>query len=318
MVSSGSVNNDLNSVKSVLSSYSSQISGFDGSWKGTSHDSIISKAEAFVSEYTSAIESGMTAFASACDKYKEYKSYKDALKAAQSNLSQANSLKDSAAQTTYSNQVSEYTEKMNSIKSEIESLLSTASSNKLTATSAAGSVSSNSLFSGSKGRATASPYVNCGTRELTGANLDFVNSIKDKAVEAYNEYGVLPSLTIAQAIQETGWGKSMIGNNIFGIKAGSNWKGKTINCSTGEQNPDGSRYTVDADFRDYDSIDDSIIDHAKLLNTDTYKKVIESKNYKDACIAVRECGYATSLDYSKNLISLVEMYGLDQWDPKDV
>ena len=43
-----------------------------------------------------------------------------------------------------------------------------------------------------------------------------------------------------------------------------------------------------------------------------------SKNYKDACVAVRECGYATSLDYSKNLISLIEMYGLDQWDPKDV
>ena len=318
MVSSGSVNNDLSSVKSVLSSYSSQISGLDGSWKGTSHDSIISKAEAFVSEYTSAIESGMTAFASACDKYEEYKSYKDALKTAQFNLSQANSLNDSAAQTTYSNQVSEYTEKMNCLKGEIESSLATASSSKLTATSTAGSVSSNASFSGSKGRATASAYVNCGTRELTGANLDFVNSIKDGAVEAYNKYGVLPSLTMAQAILETGWGKSKIGNNIFGIKAGSNWTGKTINCQTGEQNPDGSRYTINADFRDYDSIDDSIVDHAKLLNSDRYKRVIESKNYKDACVAVRECGYATSLDYSSNLISLVEMYGLDQWDPKDV
>ena len=111
MVSSGSVNNDLSSVKSVLSSYSSQISGLDGSWKGTSHDSIISKAESFVSEYTSAIESGMSAFASACDKYEEYKSYKEALNVAQSNLSQANSLNDSGAQSTYSNQVSEYTEK---------------------------------------------------------------------------------------------------------------------------------------------------------------------------------------------------------------
>ena len=141
MVSSGSVNSDLSSVKSLLSSYSSQISGLDGSWRGTSHDSIISKAEAFVSEYTSAIDSGMSAFASACDKYEEYKSYKDALKVAQSNLSQANSLNDSGAQSTYSNQVSEYTEKMNSLKSEIESLLSTASSNKLTATSISGGVS---------------------------------------------------------------------------------------------------------------------------------------------------------------------------------
>lgn len=141
MVNSGSVNSDLSSVKSLLSSYSSQISGLDGSWRGTSHDSIISKAEAFVSEYTSAIDSGMSAFASACDKYEEYKSYKDALKVAQSNLSQANSLNDSGAQSTYSNQVSEYTEKMNSLKLEIESLLSTASSNKLTATSISGGVS---------------------------------------------------------------------------------------------------------------------------------------------------------------------------------
>lgn len=141
MVSSGSVNNDLSSVKSVLSSYSSQISGLDGYWKGTSHDSIISKAESFVSEYTSAIDSGMSAFASACDKYQEYKSYKDALNVAQNNLSKANSLNDSGAQSTYSNQVSEYTEKMNSLKSEIESLLSTASSNKLTATSISGGVS---------------------------------------------------------------------------------------------------------------------------------------------------------------------------------
>ena len=144
MVSSGSVNNDLSSVKSVLSSYSSQISGLDGSWKGTSHDSIISKAESFVSEYTSAIDSGMSAFATACDKYEEYKSYKDALNVAQSNLSQANSLNDSGAQSTYSNQVSEYTEKMNSLKSEIESLLSTASSSKLTATSSTNTVSSSS------------------------------------------------------------------------------------------------------------------------------------------------------------------------------
>ena len=318
MVSSGTVSGDLSSISSILSDYSSQISGLDGSWKGTSHDSIISKAESFVSEYTSAIKSGMTAFASACDKYEEYKSYKDALSAAQSNFSQAKQANDSSAQSTYSDQISNYTDKISSLKAEIESELSTASSSKLTATSTAGSISGSGSYSGKSGTAIASAYVNCGTSELTGSNLDFVNSIKDKAVEAYNEYGVLPSLTIAQAILESGWGKSKIGNNIFGIKAGSNWTGKTINCQTGEQNPDGSRYTTNADFRDYDSIDDSIVDHAKLLNTDLYKSVIEAKNYKEACTAVRECGYATSLDYSKNLISLVEMYGLDQWDPKDV
>lgn len=169
-------------------------------------------------------------------------------------------------------------------------------------------------LSGINSTVTGSDYNNPGG--LSGSNLDFVNEIKDGAIDAYNKYGVLPSLTLAQAILETGWGKSRIGNNVFGIKAGSGWEGKTINCKTGEQNPDGSYYSINADFRDYDSVADSIIDHGKLLTNDRYKPVIAASNYKEACTAVRECGYATSLDYSKNLISLVEKYGLDQWDPK--
>lgn len=151
---------------------------------------------------------------------------------------------------------------------------------------------------------------------LSGYRLDFVNSIKDGAVDAYNKYGVLPSLTLAQAILESGWGQSSIGNNIFGIKAGSGWTGKVQNCQTGEQNPDGSRYTITAAFRDYDSVADSIVDHAELLTTDRYQPVINSKNYRDACVAVKQCGYATSLSYSDNLINLIETYGLDQWDPQ--
>lgn len=135
MVSSSSVNNDLSSVKSILSSYSSQISGLDGAWKGTSHDSIVSKTESFISEYTSVIESGMSAFASACDKYENYKSYKNSLDIARNNLNLANQKQDSGAQSLYSNQVSEYTGKMNSLKAEIESLLSTVSSNRLAAAS---------------------------------------------------------------------------------------------------------------------------------------------------------------------------------------
>lgn len=143
MVSSGSVNNDLGSIKTILNSYSSQISGLDGAWKGTSHDSIISKAENFVSEYSSAIESGMNAFASACSKYEEYKYYKGILEVAKSNLNLANEAKDASGQSKYSGQVNEYSGKISSLKSEIESLLSTASSNKLSATPVSGSASSN-------------------------------------------------------------------------------------------------------------------------------------------------------------------------------
>lgn len=151
---------------------------------------------------------------------------------------------------------------------------------------------------------------------LSGSNLDFINSIVDGAVASYNEYGVLPSVTLAQAILESGWGKYSIGNNIFGIKAGSNWTGKVQNVPTYEQNADGSSYQIYANFRDYDSIADSIKDHGKLFTQDFYQPVIDANNYVEACRAVKNCGYATAVNYADSLINIIESYGLDQWDPK--
>lgn len=151
---------------------------------------------------------------------------------------------------------------------------------------------------------------------LSGYRLDFINSIVQGAISAYKKYGVLPSLTIAQAIEESGWGKSPIANNIFGMKAGSSWKGKKVKRKTYEQKKNGQYVKIYAWFRAYDSIAESIEDHAKLLTGSRYKRVIKSKNYKEACKAVKDCGYATSLTYTSKLINIVEKYGLNQWDPK--
>ena len=168
-----------------------------------------------------------------------------------------------------------------------------------------------------KERKELSEYLNPG--KISGDNLDFLKSIVKGAVAAYKKHGVLPSLTLAQAILESGWGKSNLSakyNNLFGIKAGSNWNGKTVNLKTGEQRSNGSRYTINADFRVYDNVADSIEDHALLLCKPMYKNVIASKNYKDACYAVKAAGYATSINYAKNLIRIIEQFGLNQWDPK--
>ena len=168
-----------------------------------------------------------------------------------------------------------------------------------------------------KERKELSEYLNPG--KLSGDNLDFLKSIVKGAVAAYKKHGVLPSLTLAQAILESYWGRSNLSakyNNLFGIKAGSNWNGKTVNLRTGEQNPNGSRYTINADFRVYDNVADSIEDHALLLCGSRYKNVIASKNYKDACYAVKAAGYATSINYANNLIRIIEQFGLNQWDPK--
>lgn len=146
---------------------------------------------------------------------------------------------------------------------------------------------------------------------LSGYQLDFINEIKQGAIDTYNEYGILPSLTMAQAILETGWGQSRIGNNIFGIKG--SWNGKSKTVSTQEY-VNGSYVTINAEFRDYDNVSQSIIDHAQLLNNDRYSEVPKAKNYAEAARAVHNAGYATDPGYSDKLIDIIESYGLDQWD----
>ena len=69
-------------------------------------------------------------------------------------------------------------------------------------------------------------------------------------------------------------------------------------------------------FRNYDSFEESIDDHGKLVSEGRYEKVPQATNYKEAAQAVADAGYATSHNYADSLIGLIEKYGLDQWDPK--
>lgn len=141
----------------------------------------------------------------------------------------------------------------------------------------------------------------------------FINNILPGAQEAQNKYGVLTSLTLAQAILESAWGKSSIGNNIFGIKATSSWRGAKQLVPTTEY-VNGKKVSVEAYFRDYGSIEESITDHAKLLTMPRYKAVIAAKDYKEACREVQKCGYATDPKYAEKLISLIEANNLNKWD----
>lgn len=143
---------------------------------------------------------------------------------------------------------------------------------------------------------------------------DFILKIKDGAIATMQKYNILASLTIAQAILETGWGKSSIGNNIFGIKASPSWTGKTQTCKTSEC-VNGQYVSVDAVFRDYDSVADSIEDHALLfINNSRYHNILGCTDYKQACQYVQSDGYATDPDYANKLISIIESNGLTQFD----
>ena len=148
---------------------------------------------------------------------------------------------------------------------------------------------------------------------ITADNEGFIDQVKPGAISAYKKHNILPSLTLAQAILESNWGKSAPGNMLFGIK----W---TENCGYDRQllwtreYVDGEWIRVQAYFRKYDSYEESILDHSKLLLASRYSRVLAAEDYKEACRAVWEAGYATDPDYPKKLISLIEINNLNQWD----
>ena len=142
----------------------------------------------------------------------------------------------------------------------------------------------------------------------------FIEKIAAGAVETQKKYGVLASLTIAQAILETGWGKYSVGNNVFGIKASPSWTGGTVTCATGEVY-DGQAVAVSGTFRAYVSVADSIADHAKLFeNNDCYHNLIGCTDFRQACHNVQADGYATDPEYADKLISIIEDNDLQQFD----
>lgn len=146
---------------------------------------------------------------------------------------------------------------------------------------------------------------------------NFISKISPLAVQDMEKTGVLASLTIAQAILESGWGESALAvkaNNLFGIKCGSGWKGKSYNIHTKEYYDGNTATVVNANFRAYDSWGDSVADHSKLLQAQRYAKVLQTTDYKVACQEVYNAGYATNSNYPQQLIQLIEQYDLYKFD----
>jgi len=152
----------------------------------------------------------------------------------------------------------------------------------------------------------------------TQAQKDFIATVGAMASADMKESGVLASLTIAQAILESGWGTSTLAtqaNALFGIKADSRWNGRAYSKSTLECY-DGVTWTSEtALFRAYDSWQHSVNDHSAFLNAySRYKDVINETDYKKACKAIHSAGYATDPGYADKLIKLIETYDLTAYD----
>ena len=145
----------------------------------------------------------------------------------------------------------------------------------------------------------------------------FIAKIAPMAQIDASKTQILASLTIEQAILESGDGNSQLtmqANALFGIKATGNWRGKVWTGATIEYY-DGNRTNIIAGFRAYDSWQASISDHSALLTGNTrYRAVIGEKDYKKACQAIQKAGYATDPLYASKLIQLIEANYLYEYD----
>ena len=157
---------------------------------------------------------------------------------------------------------------------------------------------------------------------------DVVKSVGALFTADQKKTGILASVSMAQFILESGYGKSELAqnaNNVFGMKcslsgntwSGSTWDGKSkYTKQTKEQNADGSYETITADFRKYPCVEDSITDHSAYLlgakngNKLRYDGLKGCTDYKKAVQIIKDGGYATSLTYVENLCSIIERWSL--------
>ncbi|GEO28034.1 hypothetical protein AAC03nite_38190 [Alicyclobacillus acidoterrestris] len=140
----------------------------------------------------------------------------------------------------------------------------------------------------------------------------FIAAIAPSAMALMRQYKISAALTIAQAALESAWGSDAPGNNLFGVKADASWSGKTVTVSTKEFE-NGKEVTIQAQFRAYASIGDSLADHAKVLLEDRYKNLIGA-DYKTACSLIGKDGYATDPNYGTKLLEIINEYNLSQYD----
>lgn len=169
--------------------------------------------------------------------------------------------------------------------------------------------------------------------------LDLIDLVQEERIERIGEMcrldyarsGVLASVTAAQCMLESGYLTSELAaqaNNCFGMKAmlsnndweNSSWDGSSIYTKETREEYDGQVVTVEADFRQYSSIEDSLADHsAYLLGAKSgdglrYAGLKGEEDYREAVQIIKDGGYATDSSYVDKVCAIIERYDLTRFD----
>jgi flagellar protein FlgJ len=141
----------------------------------------------------------------------------------------------------------------------------------------------------------------------------FIQRMLPHAQEASASSGIPAHFMMGQAALETGWGRSEVrgadgqnSHNLFGIKAGAGWKGRTVDIVTTEYVNGKPQKQVDT-FRAYDSYADSFRDYANLLRANPrYQNVIaQGQDAAGFAQGLQQAGYATDPNYAQKLTSVI-------------
>lgn len=150
----------------------------------------------------------------------------------------------------------------------------------------------------------------------------FITEIATYAQPIAQANDLYTSVMVAQAVIESGWGTSSLARspyyNLFGIKG--SYEGQTATMDTSEY-LNGEWVTLNEPFRQYSSFQESFADNAAILRTVSfgngyyYSGVWKSNttSYRDATASL-EGTYATDPGYAQKLNSVIETYGLTQYD----
>lgn len=146
---------------------------------------------------------------------------------------------------------------------------------------------------------------------------EFSRRMLPSAQAASAATGIPAEFIVGQAALESGWGKSEIkgpdgksSHNLFGIKAGAGWKGKTVEALTTEY-VDGKAQKQIASFRAYDSYEEAFTDYANLLKGNArYQSVIDAgADSAGFARGLQKAGYATDPNYASKLQGVIRKIG---------
>ena len=149
-------------------------------------------------------------------------------------------------------------------------------------------------------------------------NSEFIEEIAIYVKKYAGDYGIMVhSPIIAQAILESGWGRSTLASeyhNYFGLKCGGAWNGKSVNMATQEEYEVGVMTDIRDNFRVFDSMEDGVKGYFDFINYSRYSNLKGVTDPEEYCRLIKEDGYATSSTYVDSLVRVIYDNNLTRFD----